>query len=356
MGLASTILAFAACAHAVSTTRRAVAGAVASIAAPPLASAGRVEEMVAERRYELDDAASLFGDGEKKSAVAKAVTESKLGVDVRRRVVRGAQLADALDARWDQLSFLVNTNKAAAARRCGDGACAAAATATAADVKREVAAARATYESVWEAKYPGCAAKPLSDPAALGFDVYCAFRAYNALLPDAGAAAAFEAAYGSKLLDELLAGGNVRAPRAAHASPQGLESCLRGCGDVLAALQRKGFCAALSVTLPDGDDLAELRGFAGWGDANAGDRPAPQLQLSAVLADPPELRPRLLLEGQARRLGLRVLPDVASSSLRAYLVASGVRPTVEEYFVDDVYRTAFDKDDYSSIQLEVLLN
>ena len=148
----------------------------------------------------------------------------------------------------------------------------------------------------------------------------------------------------------------MRAPRAAHASPQGLESCLRGCGDVLAALQSKGFCAALSVTLPDGDDLAELRGFAGWGDANAGDRPAPQLQLSAVLADPPELRPRLLLEGQARRLGLRVLPDVASSSLRAYLVASGVRPTVEEYFVDDVYRTAFDKDDYSSIQLEVLLN
>ena len=109
------------------------------------------------------------------------------------------------------------------------------------------------------------------------------------------------------------------------------------------------------MTLPDGDDLAELRGFAGWGDANAGDRPAPQLQLSALLADPPELRPRLLLEGQARRLGLRVLPDVASSSLRAYLVASGVRPTVEEYFVDDVYRTAFDKDDYSSIQLEVLL-
>ena len=373
MGLASTILAFAACAHAVSTTRRAVAGAVASIAAPPLASAGRVEEMVAERRYELDDAASLFGDGEKKSAVAKAVTESKLGVDVRRRVVRGAQLADALDARWDQLSFLVNANKAAAppprpppppvdaafaaaARRCGDDACAAAARATAADVTREVAAARATYESVWEAKYPGCAAKPLGDPAALGFDVYCSFRAYNALLPDAGAAAAFEAAYGSKLLDELLAGGNVRAPRAAHASPQGLESCLRGCGDVLAALQRKGFCAALSVTLPDSDDLAELRGFAGWGDANAGDRPAPQLQLSALLADPPELRPRLLLEGQARRLGLRVLPDVASSSLRAYLVASGVRPTVEEYFVDDVYRTAFDKDDYSSIQLEVLLH
>ena len=35
-------------------------------------------------------------------------------------------------------------------------------------------------------------------------------------------------------IDELLAGGNVRAPRAAHASPQGLESCLRGCGDVLA--------------------------------------------------------------------------------------------------------------------------
>ena len=62
------------------------------------------------------------------------------------------------------------------------------------------------------------------------------------------------------------------------------------------------------------------------------------------------------LETQAKRLGLRVLPDATASALRAYLLRCGARPVCEEYFVDDVYRTAFDKDDYSTVQLEVLIN
>ena len=56
------------------------------------------------------------------------------------------------------------------------------------------------------------------------------------------------------------------------------------------------------------------------------------------------------------RLGLRVLPDATASAIRAYLLRCGARPVCEEYFVDDVYRTAFDKDDYSTVQLEVLIN
>ena len=84
--------------------------------------------------------------------------------------------------------------------------------------------------------------------------------------------------------------------------------------------------------------------------------PAPQLQLSARLIDAAELPPRLMLETQAKRLGLRVLPDATASALRAYLLRCGARPVCEEYFVDDVYRTAFDKDDYSTVQLEVLIN
>jgi len=85
-------------------------------------------------------------------------------------------------------------------------------------------------------------------------------------------------------------------------------------------------------------------------------RPPPQVQFSALLVSPPELKPRLLLETQARRLGLRVLPDIGASALRAYLTGCRTRPVVEEYFVDDVYRTAFDQDDYTTVQLEVLVN
>ena len=356
---------------AATATRRCVLASAAC--APQAALAGRVEEMIAERRYDLDDAASLFGEGDARG-VAKAVTESAIGVDVRRKVVRGAQLADALDARWDQLSFLVNPNKvaappprpppppvdaafAAAMRGCGDEACAAAAGASLAAVAAEVDAAKETYRSVWEAKYPGCTRQPVSDPTAFGFSTYCAFRAYNALLPTDDRAARFEARYGASLVDALVAAGRVRRPTAAaHASPAALDACLKGCGDVLRAVEAQGLCASLRLTPPDAEDLADLARYPGWGDANAPARPAPQVQLSALLADPPELRPRLLLEGQARRLKLRVLPDVASSALRAYLLRCGVRPICEEYFVDDVYRTAFDKDDYSSIQLEVVLN
>ena len=85
-------------------------------------------------------------------------------------------------------------------------------------------------------------------------------------------------------------------------------------------------------------------------------RPPPQVQLSALLVSPPELKPRLLLETQARRLSLRVLPDIGASALRAYLTRCGARPVVEEYFVDEVYRTAFDQDEYTTVQLEVLVN
>ena len=101
------------------------------------------------------------------------------------------------------------------------------------------------------------------------------------------------------------------------------------------------------------DSLIDLR----TGDENKDvTNPAPQLQLSAKLVDAAELPPRLMLETQAKRLGLRVLPDATASALRAYLLRCGARPVCEEYFVDDVYRTAFDKDDYSTVQLEVLIN
>ena len=353
-------------------TRRSFANGLAAAtalgggAAPP-ARAGRVEALIAAK---YDGAEDLFAPDEVEGAVARAVTQSPLGIDVRRAVVRGAQLFDAQDARWDQLSFAVNRNRAAAPprpppaavdpalaaalARGGDAACAAAARVSPAAVAAEAAAARATFAPVFEAKYPGAAAasSAAESPGAFAFDVYCRFRAYNALLASPEAASAFEADYGARLV--ALAG--ARPPTDAHRSPGGPRGALAGCEEILAALGRGGLYAACDATFPDPEDVADLATFDGWGDASDAARPAPVVQISAVLRRPAELPARLLLEGQARRLGLRVLPDAAATALRAYLARCGARPVVEEYFVDDAYRTAFDRDSYGAIQVEAILN
>ena len=150
---------------------------------------------------------------------------------------------------------------------------------------------------------------------------------------------------------------SARPPRPAHASQKDLESAIAGCVDILKISKAANVCGGLDVSPPDAEDLADLASRKAWGDENKDvTNPAPQLQLSAKLVDAAELPPRLMLETQAKRLGLRVLPDATASALRAYLLRCGARPVCEEYFVDDVYRTAFDKDDYSTVQLEVLIN
>ena len=134
-------------------------------------------------------------------------------------------------------------------------------------------------------------------------------------------------------------------------------ACCDWTWDSTCALQAANLCGGLDVSPPDAEDLADLASRKAWGDENRDvQNPAPQLQLSAKLVDAVELPPRLMLETQAKRLGLRVLPDATASAIRAYLLRCGARPVCEEYFVDDVYRTAFDKDDYSTVQLEVLIN
>ena len=291
--------------------------------------------------------------------VARTVQTSKLGVAVRRAVVKSAQFDDALDARWDALSYKLRPKQAApaprpppkpvdvefaeATRRCGIDACCAAARVSPRAVEDAIAAGRDTYASLYEGK------------SAFGLETYAAFRAFNSFLKDDAAAARFEAALGTALLDGPYA--SARPARPAHASQKDLESAIAGCVDILKISKAANLCGGLDVSPPDAEDLADLAGRKAWGDENRDvQNPAPQLQLSAKLVDAAELPPRLMLETQAKRLGLRVLPDATASAIRAYLLRCGARPVCEEYFVDDVYRTAFDKDDYSTVQLEVLIN
>ena len=80
---------------------------------PLRASAGRVEDMLAtDTATMLEDPANAV-----RGPVARTVQTSKLGVAVRRAVVKSAQFDDALDARWDALSYKLRPKQAPPAPR-----------------------------------------------------------------------------------------------------------------------------------------------------------------------------------------------------------------------------------------------
>ena len=83
-------------------------------ATPLSARAGRVEDMLAtDTATMLEDPAANAVRG----PVARTVQTSKLGVAVRRAVVKSAQFDDALDARWDALSYKLRPKQAPPAPR-----------------------------------------------------------------------------------------------------------------------------------------------------------------------------------------------------------------------------------------------
>ena len=153
-------------------------------ATPLSARAGRVEDMLAtDTATMLEDPANAV-----RGPVARTVQTSKLGVAVRRAVVKSAQFDDALDARWDALSYKLRPKSrrprrrrrrrsvhlavAEAARRCGVDACVAAARVSPRAVEDAIAAGRDTYASLYEGK------------SAFGLETYAAFRAFNSFLKD----------------------------------------------------------------------------------------------------------------------------------------------------------------------------
>ena len=234
-------------------------------ATPLSARAGRVEDMLAtDTATMLEDPAANAVRG----PVARTVQTSKLGVAVRRAVVKSAQFDDALDARWDALSYKlrpkqappaprpppkpVDVEFAAATRRCGIDACCAAARVSPRAVEDAIAAGRDTYASLYEGK------------SAFGLETYAAFRAFNSFLKDDAAAAKFETILGTALLDGPYA--STRPSRPAHATQKDLESAIAGCVDILQISKAASLCGQLDVAPPDAEDLADLASRKAWGE------------------------------------------------------------------------------------------
>lgn len=276
------------------------------------------------------------------SQVNAGRVEDLLGRDsVRRSVVRGAQIVDELDARWDQLSYKLRRTKpqmqrptkpldvafAADVRAAADAAAAKLAKMDVNELRALVADERSIFRSVFD------------DDFAL--DTYSAFRVYNRLIDGAQ----FEKEYGKRLLD-LFGGATVAN---VHERPQ---TVVDEVTRLIKILEQRGLASSVTVDTPDLDELASRP----WGDKAADPVDSAPLQISATLYDPPELKARIVLETQSRRLKLSFLPDVSTTVLRAYLAQCCDAPlTIETYFVDTEYRTAFDKDNYNALQLEILL-
>ncbi len=254
------------------SSRRGGAGALSrrallawTCATPLSARAGRVEDMLAtDTATMLEDPAANAVRG----PVARTVQTSKLGVAVRRAVVKSAQFDDALDARWDALSYKLRPKQAPpaprpppkpvdaafaeATRKCGVDACAAAARVSPRAVEDAIAAGRDTYASLYEGK------------PAFGLETYAAFRAFNSFLKDDAVAAKFESTLGAALLDGPY--GAARPPRPAHASQKDLESVIAGCVDILGISKAANLCGGLDVAPPDAEDLADLASRKAWGE------------------------------------------------------------------------------------------
>lgn len=250
----------------------------------------------------------------RRDVLAAGLLVADLDSAVKRWVVRGAQIADGLDARWDSLSFALRRDKstlpesfeprpldgrvAARVREAANLAAARAAGVEPSRVRSLVERNSVLYAQVL--------------PDGFGLETYCAFRAYNALI-DGDRAKIFERYYGAKLLDIFDSD-----------SVQGL----------LENVVEAGLADGCRIETRDDED-----------------------RVSATLYRPAELRARLLLENQSRRLQLAVLPDLATTLLRAYYrLRRDLDPQLEEYFLNPVYRTQFDPNDYTfALQIEIIL-
>ena len=226
--------------------------------ATPLSARARgVEDMLAtDTATMLEDPANAV-----RGPVARTVQTSKLGVAVRRAVVKSAQFDDALTRGGTRYRTSCARNRrhpaprpppkpvdvefAAATRRCGIDACCAAARVSPRAVEDAIAAGRDTYASLYEGK------------SAFGLETYAAFRAFNSFLEDDAAAAVPR---GTALGRSFL----IRRPAAA---------CARNCPrerhrvlPIFCDVRGGRLCGGVDVpSPPDAEDLADLASRKAWG-------------------------------------------------------------------------------------------
>eukprot|EP00633_Aureoumbra_lagunensis_P005229 CAMPEP_0197316312 /NCGR_PEP_ID=MMETSP0891-20130614/42179_1 /TAXON_ID=44058 ORGANISM="Aureoumbra lagunensis, Strain CCMP1510" /NCGR_SAMPLE_ID=MMETSP0891 /ASSEMBLY_ACC=CAM_ASM_000534 /LENGTH=325 /DNA_ID=CAMNT_0042805717 /DNA_START=83 /DNA_END=1060 /DNA_ORIENTATION=+ len=311
-------------------------GSLVSAGLPNIAHAGRVEEIIDSLR-------------ESDLGVSSAVQESDLGVAIRRRIVRGAQLADALDARWDAFSFYLRKKEpkqnvptpifldeqfAFHVRQAANAAAAATCNETLDEIYRSIDEAKRYYAPVFHVSQDTLS--DIANRTVFALETYAAFRVYNTLgvKPDS-----FEADYGKRLLNFLM-------PNKISTSISSTAAAADGAERILLTLVNVGYAANLDFRRRLVTDEFDTEDYSVDYD-----------QISITLTAPAELKARLKLETQARRLKLQLLPDLATTLLRAFFIQRCNRSNVklEEYFVDNEYRTAFDSDQYTDLQLEVLL-
>jgi hypothetical protein len=316
--------------------------------------------------------------GEVGNNLNAAVTQSDLGISVRRSIVRGAQMMDKIDGRWEKFSddFGLGAERSKREARPEERAIpplkpldieAARAMLGAAnsaflsivsiredELKRRIDKVDSLVRRSFERA--GLEVKEREmDAETFNFLAYITFKAFNEILVEQNInfkifRGTFDVELGSRLCEIFLPEASslsqtdaVTGTIDSAALKDVLSAALVDVDKLLSALVSKGFVAATERATVDQDKTND------WSDDLS------DLQFSIALDKDITQNGQLLLGEQ----GFRLLPDFArfaiSSILRTYLSPLKQEVTTEEYFMDTSYSSDPDLFEVKQILLNIVI-
>jgi len=273
------------------------------------------------------------------SSAATAASANELAQEVRAAVVRSAQLADAIDGKWEQFSDVADPRRLAARGKqkvnppppVVDAEFAAALLATVDELAAKygtVPAAGLAERRTRVVQRVG-ATFARSARGALDLDLYSRWTVFAEALPSAAARIKFEAALGPALLDLVEAD----VPAAGPKSSGGLAGIATVVQAVTGAFATRGYIASARLTGVDEAPLDDV-------DAEVYDETGRTDLLLALDADA-GIKAQILLQEQ----GVLFTPRLVESALVAALARRGLAAKYETYYLDRFYNPNADKYD-----------
>ena len=314
--------------------------------------------------------------GEVGAKINAAVTQSDLGVSVRRSVVRGAQLIDKLDGRWEKFSddFGLGAERskrearpvereipplkpldqelAVSVLQAADKAFLAIVPVGEETLKRRIEKVDALVRKSFERAGLKLDQKEM-DGEVFNYLSYVHFKAFNEILVQEATnfkqfRLSFEDLFGSKLCQLLLQNNNATtSTSAAEIGPDmlkdKLKSALADIDIITDMLQAKGFVALVERAEIDPERLAD------WAEDLS------DLQFSVAVNKDVTQDTQILLAEQ----GFRLVPDIpryaVTSSLRKYLTPVKEDVATEEYYMDTSYSSDPDLFEVKQVLINIVI-
>ena len=314
--------------------------------------------------------------GEVGAKINAAVTQSDLGISVRRSVVKGAQFMDKLDGKWEKFSddyglgaerskrdarpeerevpplLPLDKDSATSVLHAADSAFLSIVPVGEDVLRRQIEKVDSLVRKSFERAGLRLDGKDL-DAEAFNYFAYIHFKAFNDILVERSVNfKQFRIKFENELGDELL---KLLLPQAAASSEtyggtisadtlkDKLAAALVEVDGITETLRAKGFVALVERSQIDAEKLAD------WSEDLS------DLQFSIALDKDATQNSQILLGEQ----GYRLVPDFAryaiTSSLRNYLSPLKEEVTTEEYYMDTSYASDPDLFEVKQVLLNVVI-